>query len=73
MLYSDLKMVMQLRVKHELLEGVRLAVSSLSQSKGSAAALDPDWDELEAFWPARELTKTATDALFLSSSAQVKR
>ena len=71
MLYSDLKMVMQLRVKHEFLEVVRVAVSSLSQSKGSAAALDPDWDELEAFWPARELTKTATDALFLSSSDPV--
>ena len=73
MLYSDLKMVMQLRVKHELLEGVRLAVAGLSQSKGSAAALDPDWEELEAFWPLREVSKASTDAVFLASTTQVKR
>jgi len=73
MLYSDLKMVMQLCVKHELLEGVRLAVAGISQSKGSAAALDPDWEELEAAWPLREVSKASTDALCLASSSQVKR
>jgi len=74
MLYSDHKMLMQLRVKHELMEGVRLASASLRSAQGSAAAFDPDWDAISAHWPRREDTSAATDAVFLAAQGgQAKR
>ena len=64
MLYSDHKQLIQLRVKYELLEGVRLAVAALSRARGEAFAFDPDWDDVSAYWPQRSVTKAATDLAF---------
>ena len=39
-------------------------MAALSRARGEAFAVDPDWDDVSAYWPQRSVTKAATDLAF---------